>query len=543
MKYTSKMIAWCCVASVALGLKAQYISKLTGINYYGTNGLAPRNLTVFNDRLYFFGTDNSKYAAYLMYYDDASNNVTNVKQVDTFNYSGSLNHLKVVGSKLVFYDNQIHELWASDGSSGGTGKIRSLRIQSNAVFAVMNGKLYFAADSVMNGTETDQLWVSDGTTGGTHMVKQINATGDAKIQAIVAWNGMLYFSAWDGSGYQQLWTSDGTGNGTKLFKTLNNKRDAAPQFFTPLGNKLVFVANTGSNSASEVFATDGTSGGTVQITSVDQNGSYGMNPYGFCEYNGYLYFSGYDTSFYGQLWRTDGSLAGTSKVKTSYYNKGTRGMNPTSLVVHKGMLYFAATDSVLGSQLWKSDGTTAGTDVLTRYTFPFYPTLITSFGNYLVMKGGDSAYNKQEVIATDGTFKGTICPTVPDDWSTAPVYPLTQFVPYHNGLYYVGAYAVFSDYQLCRFTEAPVGVNSPTSTTARGIDIFPNPVAGIVHLKGVQEPCTLVLRDIHGRETLRVDFQDTSSGLNTESLAPGTYSLSVWSHGGRLLGSTVLLKP
>jgi hypothetical protein len=49
-------------------VKPQYVERITTINYWGYNGLNPSNLTVFNNKLYFFGTDDNQYVDKLMYY-------------------------------------------------------------------------------------------------------------------------------------------------------------------------------------------------------------------------------------------------------------------------------------------------------------------------------------------------------------------------------------------------------------------------------------------------------------------------------------------
>jgi ELWxxDGT repeat protein len=57
--------------------------------------------------------------------------------------------------------------------------------------------------------------------------------------------------------------------------------------------------------------------------------------------------------FYSELWKSNGTAAGTVLVKKM---AGT--FNLTSI---GGTLYFVADDGAHGSELWKSDGTPAGT--------------------------------------------------------------------------------------------------------------------------------------------------------------------------------------
>jgi hypothetical protein len=59
--------------------KSQFVQKVTEINYDGYNGLNPSNITVFNNKLYFFGTDDPHYVNKLMSSDGISPSATAIK--------------------------------------------------------------------------------------------------------------------------------------------------------------------------------------------------------------------------------------------------------------------------------------------------------------------------------------------------------------------------------------------------------------------------------------------------------------------------------
>ncbi len=86
------------------------------------------------------------------------------------------------------------------------------------------------------------------------------------------------------------------------------------------------------------------------------------------EKNGYIYFTavGYNTVPNGggytndvELWRSDGTTAGTELVKDIY--PGNEGSYPSEFVDINGTLYFTAYNGSSGKELWKTDGTNAGT--------------------------------------------------------------------------------------------------------------------------------------------------------------------------------------
>ena len=76
------------------------------------------------------------------------------------------------------------------------------------------------------------------------------------------------------------------------------------------------------------------------------------------------YFAANDATHGTELWKSDGTAAGTVMVKDIYPGLSSSGgwsSSPTALTVIGGTLYFAANDGTDGTELWKSDGTAAGT--------------------------------------------------------------------------------------------------------------------------------------------------------------------------------------
>jgi len=66
-----------------------------------------------------------------------------------------------------------------------------------------------------------------------------------------------------------------------------------------------------------------------------------------------------ESSTGGELWKSDGTVAGTVLVKD--IRPGIDGSFPGLLTKVNGLLYFTADDGATGRELWKSDGTSAGT--------------------------------------------------------------------------------------------------------------------------------------------------------------------------------------
>lgn len=99
--------------------------------------------------------------------------------------------------------------------------------------------------------------------------------------------------------------------------------------------------------------------------------------------NGVAYFSAESPSAGIELWRSDGTAAGTKLVKDIFSGAGSS--QPSELTNIGGVLYFRADDGIHGFELWKSDGTENGTvlvkDLVTDSNFGSYP------GNFIEVNG------------------------------------------------------------------------------------------------------------------------------------------------------------
>jgi ELWxxDGT repeat protein len=230
--------------------------------------------------------------------------------------------------------------------------------------ADINGTLFFSAD---NGNTGREIWISNGTGGGTIGIKDINPTGNSSPKEFTNLNGTALFSATDGAGNngRELWKSNGTGGGTLLVKNINpGGADSNPNNLINVAGTLFFAANDGTNGV-ELWKSNGTEAGTelvkdINPTKVPVVGS-GL-PNGLTNLNGTLLFAANDGADGVELWKSNGTEAGTELVKD--INPGPASSDPTQLTVVNGTLFFVANDGANGVELWKSDGTEAGTVIV-----------------------------------------------------------------------------------------------------------------------------------------------------------------------------------
>ncbi len=153
-------------------------------------------------------------------------------------------------------------LWATDGSSLGTGMLQATA--GSSVDAIMNAgeALYFGFDS------GGELWRTDGTEGGTTEVvgRRNRLRLDAFLSDASLSDEGVFFTGWSGNLPQQLWQSDGTFEGTFAIASPVVERSASIENLTDFDGKLFYTVDAGEASSS-LWVTDVLSGVTREIAS------------------------------------------------------------------------------------------------------------------------------------------------------------------------------------------------------------------------------------------------------------------------------------
>jgi ELWxxDGT repeat protein len=203
-------------------------------------------------------------------------------------------------------------LWRTDGTPGGTSPVTTNQA-FNGVFegGDANGLLVFTITRLDAGKLVTDLWRSDGTAGGTTEVHLFPGAAASSVTAdgLTAFNGAVYFRAnEDGAGWR-LWRSDGTAGGTTFFAGVD------PFHLTTVGQKLFYYGAFGPNETqASVYATDGTIAGTSEVKT-GLTGSFAAFSGRIAELNGTAYFTANAGGGTG-IWRSDGTPNGTTQVPT-----------------------------------------------------------------------------------------------------------------------------------------------------------------------------------------------------------------------------------
>jgi ELWxxDGT repeat protein len=317
----------------------------------------------------------------------------------------------------IVVDDGIHgeELWSTDGTDAGTFLVRDINPgpASSRIFGltVVGSVLFFTAD---DGTHGWELWRSDGTPQGTILVKDIAPGADSSLPGdFAAVNGILYFSATRSSTGRELWKSDGSAANTVLVADLMpGSGGSDPMEITAVGANIFFSATAPAGNkrrstfiGRELWKTDGTAAGTVLVKDI-WPGFGSSAPSNLVAVNNLLFFNASMSSLGNELWRSDGTNAGTVLVKD--LTPGSASSSFGHMRTHNGQLFFEA-----NGQLWKSDGTTQGTVPATDFA-PGLPAGRSIFADFAILGS--------RIVFTAFSEDGT------ELWSTNGTAGSTQFL-------------------------------------------------------------------------------------------------------------------
>ncbi|MBC7783621.1 MAG: hypothetical protein H7144_07255, partial [Burkholderiales bacterium] len=371
----------------------------------GSAGSRPNNLTVAGTTMFFAANSENSTGEELWKTDGTEAGTSLVKDIYPGTNDSNPERFLAVGSSVYFRANDGSsgvELWKSDGTAAGTFRVLDARpgvsASNPANLTLYNGIVYFTADDGAHGTE---LWRSDGSGPGTFMVTDVfPGTGSSAPNYLTVCNGKLLFSAInDGFAGRELFVTDGTAAGTVRIDIYPGMTSSTPNSLVELNGAAIFLATSPANSNERMWRSDGTAAGTTLLggpTSVQAMSRIGNQIY-LCTFS--------------EIWRTDGTVAGTQKVATvqPYIPSGT---TRWPIADANGIVFFGGKNGIggAGSELWRTDGTAAGTvmvkDINVGIGFNANPDLLTSVGGRVFFTATE-LIGGNELWSSDGTLAGT----------------------------------------------------------------------------------------------------------------------------------------
>ncbi|HZF08035.1 MAG TPA: hypothetical protein VFE33_04515 [Thermoanaerobaculia bacterium] len=419
---------------------------------------------------------------------------------------------QAAGGKLfftAFEPSTGFEVWASDGTEAGTELLGDL-CPGLCSFDVAPmgtlGPLAFWRTSLSEPFRPPQLWRSNGTQAGTFPL----SGGGEDLETApggIDFNGLLYVLGCTRTLGCGVWRTDGTQAGTRLVLPL-----LFPGFgggdqlaFGPLltaGGKLFAFGGPPAGDETDVWVSNGTPGGSVQIATLPHREDHLFTAAG-----DHVFFVAEVAGKGEELWVSDGTRAGTRPV--SRFVPDLPFGSTVALKAVGNRVYFPADDGVHGTELWTSDGTPRGTRRVTDlpYRLPFARSDATSalsgiaavgdrvlFAAYdgvrfgLWQTAGDPASTTRLALEIPGDsplvpVAGTVLFTVPKGlrrqlWATdgTPagtrfLHPLVSRPVVARGVAYFAATQGFGPVHLWRTDGSPAGTR----------EVSPVPILDLTH--------------------------------------------------------------
>ncbi len=266
------------------------------------------------------------------------------------------------------------EVWKTDGTPGGTNLVKNINtgpasstelelfpgfsFALTSTFHTFNNRAYFVAS---DGTSTGQVWGTDGTAANTTLLSDI--VPEAPFSTILLADAInlpsrFIFPVSDGTSRSELWRSDGTADGTYLIESFSPPTPGQSPFiciaYSFVNNSIVqnlfqgdkfFVMAGNTAFGDEMWVSDGTEEGTNVLKDINPGPASGVDlstNFSYVYTNSDFFFSGSDGVHGNELWRTNGTTAGTTMVQDIYLNAGNS--EPELTFVNNSKVIFSATD-------------------------------------------------------------------------------------------------------------------------------------------------------------------------------------------------------
>ena len=407
----------------------------------GSHSAKPRDLTEYNNNLYFSAVDygfiNEEGRHLWSSNGDSTRKISNDHILQS-KLDADESLITVFNDELYFVAETLFDgtsLWKYDGNTiSSVFDARPESVEDSKIdnFQISGNYLFFTAESVDTGRE---LYATNGTT--TQLVKDIKINTNSAIHHsnpndLIDINGVLYFSAQDAEHGRELWRSDGTEEGTRLIADIRpNSRSTVwgPKYLTS-ANKNLFFSSTSDDDqvGNELWMHNTQTNQTFLIkdinkrplaSSIDKNFN---EP--FLSIGDSIIFAADDGIHGNELWFSDGTPEGTQLIAD--LNPGKSGSNPENLILVNDVVYFNAETAELGRELYrlsiapKNDDTTSHSDLddddngLVDNT-NYYKIYNSNSSLYLTNKTGE-IYSEQtsknwkiiKITTTDNGYKALI---------------------------------------------------------------------------------------------------------------------------------------
>ncbi|HSF41173.1 MAG TPA: ELWxxDGT repeat protein [Thermoanaerobaculia bacterium] len=331
------------------------------------------------------------------------------------------------------------ELWRTDGTADGTERVADLCPgpcgSSPYGITALAGRLFFSADDGATGRE---LWVSDGTRAGTRRTRDVCPGSCGAVPArnetfsLAELSGEVFFAADDGISGRELWKTDGTRAGTVQVADIQPGTGTSnPGPLTSFAGAILFPANGPGLVGRELWTSDGTREGTRLFKDISQ-GFYGSSPVPVGVTGTHLLLKANFSALRQRLWTLN--LAGSLQAIVPCYNVAC---GAVTVALFKDFVILGASEAG-SSVLWRVDLPSRNATRLRTFPGPLEqapPRNFAVIANRVVLFAASDSGSGEELWATDGTPEGTrqVADLQPGPGSSSP-----------SGLTVLGDRAVFA---------------------------------------------------------------------------------------------------
>lgn len=365
-------------------------------------------------------------------------------------------YLTPIGNRLFYtlpHPQFGFELFVTDGTLEGSGLVLDIAAGTSSSpeqLTVFRNEVWFSADDGVNGRE---LWRSDGTPEGTQMVLDIapGAAGSRPLHLCTTGDELFFVAATPGDS-SWLWRSDGTAEGTIPWLPLAAISEGYMVESLHVAGGLLFLVTYNQSAKKVNLYVANVQNNTLELIIEEAIVSiYQDIPKEFTEWGGMVYFAASTQAYGRELWRTDGTVAGTLLFKD--INSGEVGSNPSEFQILGNKIYFRA--KIGNSELlYSTDGTPESTGPASLSPLP------TSGINRI--KAGDgqlffTSGDRRELWRTDGIETERISGTV--------ISHLWDMKPVAGGIYFFGNSE--HHYGLWKWNGTPGTIAEPVTSLGR----------------------------------------------------------------------------
>ncbi|MCB0436044.1 MAG: T9SS type A sorting domain-containing protein [Mangrovimonas sp.] len=360
------------------------------------------------------------------------------------------NGFYIFNNKLYFsaIGSNLRMVYVTDGTTSGTLPIefnsagsgiyvQSPALSTNTTFFEYNNELYFDAKSPGNRVYIVKLLGTNTFTESPSIadVTSISNSASSRFAYPALFNDKIVYSpfiAASGAGAIEPYVIDfQTPANTGVLKNVNpiGNGESDPEEFTSLPTGILFSAYDPTNGR-ELWKTDGTTAGTILFNDLN-SGIADSNPNQFNVLGAQLSFVATHSTFGRELFKTNGNTGNLVLVKD--INTSGDG-NPTNVKEINGTLYFGADNGTTGNELWKSNGTSFGTTLIKDInpSGDSFPAGFTIVGSTIYFVADDGV-NGRELWKTDGTAAGTF---LVKDINPSGSSNIRNLIEYNGKLYF-----------------------------------------------------------------------------------------------------------